>query len=235
MPARILVVEDDAAIVTLLDYNLKAAGYEVATAMSAEEAELIIAEQLIDLVILDWMLPEMSGIELCKRLRKAVRVPALPVLMLTARGEEADRVRGLATGADDYVVKPFSVPELMARVGALLRRTTPERVSDRLAAGDIVLDRQAHKVTRGRRAIAIGPTEYRLLEVLLENAGRVLTRNQLIDRVWGTTAEVDERTVDVHIGRLRKTLIRGSEADPVRTVRGAGYTIDSEPATVDGN
>lgn len=231
MPARILVVEDDPAIVTLLDYNLKAAGYEVASASSAEEGELLLAEQLFDLAVLDWMLPEMSGIELCKRMRKSSRVPSMPILMLTARGEETDRVRGLATGADDYVVKPFSVPELMARIGALLRRAAPERVSDQLVAGDITLDRQAHKVTRGSRTINVGPTEYRMLEVLMESAGRVLTRNQLIDRVWGTTAEIDERTIDVHVGRLRKALVRGNEADPIRTVRGAGYTLETSESS----
>jgi two-component system, OmpR family, phosphate regulon response regulator PhoB len=229
MPARILVVEDDPAIVTLLDYNLNDAGYEIATATSAEEGELLLSEQLFDLVILDWMLPEMSGIELCKRMRKAGKVAALPILMLTARGEEVDRVRGLATGADDYVVKPFSVPELMARVSALLRRAAPERVSDRLMCGDITLDREAHKVTRGSRMINVGPTEYRMLEVLMESAGRVLTRGQLIDRVWGTTAEIDERTIDVHVGRLRKALVRGPEPDPIRTVRGAGYTLETAP------
>lgn len=227
MPPRILVVEDDPAIVTLLDYNLKSAGYESISATSAEEGELLLAEQPFDLAILDWMLPEMSGIEFCKRLRKSSRVPSLPILMLTARGEEADRVRGLATGADDYVVKPFSVAELMARVAALLRRAAPERVADQLVAADITLDRQAHKVTRGSRTVNVGPTEYRLLEVLMESAGRVLTRNQLIDRVWGTTAEIDERTIDVHVGRLRKSLLRGNEADPIRTVRGAGYSIDN--------
>lgn len=226
MPARILLVEDDPAIVTLLDYNLDAAGYEVITATSGEEGELLLSEQLFDLIILDWMLPEMSGIELCKRLRRAGKGAAIPILMLTARGEETDRVRGLATGADDYVVKPFSVPELMARVGALLRRAAPERVSDRLVCGDISLDRDAHKVMRGSRMINVGPTEYRMLEILLESAGRVLTRSQLIDRVWGTTAEIDERTIDVHVGRLRKALVRGSETDPIRTVRGAGYTLE---------
>lgn len=231
MPARILVVEDDPAIVTLIAYNLKSAGYEVVEAGSAEEGELLLSEQLFDLVILDWMLPEMSGIEMCMRLRKANKAASLPVLILTARGEETDRVRGLSAGADDYVVKPFSVPELMARVGALLRRASPERISDKLVAGEIALDRQSHKVTRGSRTVVIGPTEYRLLEVLLESAGRVLTRNQLIDRVWGTIAEVDERTVDVHIGRLRKALIRGNEIDPIRTVRGAGYTLDRDAVT----
>ncbi len=234
MPPRILVVEDDAAIVTLLEYNLKSAGYDVMPATSAEEAEIFLSEQLFDLIVLDWMLPEMSGIELCKRLRRASRLPSLPILMLTARGEEADRVRGLATGADDYVVKPFSMPELIARVNALLRRSSPERIADKLIVGNIILDRLSRKVTRGSRTISIGPTEYRLLEVLLESPGRVLTRNQLIDRVWSTTADVDERTVDVHIGRLRKALVRGSEPDPVRTVRGAGYTLDPEHSS-EGN
>lgn len=228
MPARILVVEDDSALATLLDYNLAAGGYEVTTAPSAEEGELLLDEQLFDLVILDWMLPDMSGIELCARMRRSSKRPQLPILLLTARGEEADRVRGLATGADDYVTKPFSVPELMARVAALLRRASPERVSDRLSHGDITLDRPSHRVTRGSRQLNLGPTEYRLLEVLLESAGRVLTRSQLIDRVWGTTAEIDERTIDVHIGRLRKSLIRGPESDPIRTVRGAGYVLDTE-------
>ncbi len=227
MAARILLIEDDNAILALLDYNLGAAGYETSTATSAEEGELLLAEQSFDLLLLDWMLPEMSGIEFCKRIRRSDKTPALPILMLTARGEEADKVRGLATGADDYVVKPFSVPELLARIGALLRRSAPERVADVLAHGDISLDRQAHRVMRGPRPVSVGPTEYRLLEVMLESAGRVLSRGQLIDRVWGNTAEIDERTVDVHIGRLRKALTHGPEADPIRTVRGAGYTLDT--------
>jgi two-component system phosphate regulon response regulator PhoB len=226
MAARILVIEDDTALVTLLAYNFESEGYGVVTAESAEEGKLHLADGLFDLVVLDWMLPEMSGIELCAQLRRAGKAPQLPILMLTARGEEADRVRGLSTGADDYVVKPFSVPELMARVKALLRRAAPERVSDVLTAGNIKMDRGAHRVTRGARVIDLGPTEYRLLEVLLETAGRVLSRAQLIDRVWGTAAEIDERTIDVHIGRLRRALVRGSEPDPVRTVRGAGYTLE---------
>lgn len=225
MPARILIVEDDQSLSTLLEYNLAAAGYETRTAASAEEGELLLAEELFDLVVLDWMLPEMSGIELCGKLRRGGKAEGIPILMLTARGEEADRVRGLATGADDYVVKPFSVPELMARVQALLRRSAPRRVSDLLTAGDVTLDRAGHRVTRSGREIALGPTEYKLLEVLLESAGRVLGRGQIIDRVWGTTAEIDERTIDVHVGRLRKSLVRGDEADPIRTVRGAGYVI----------
>ncbi len=228
MPPKILVVEDDPSLVTLLEYNLGAAGYAVKSAGTAEDGELQLAEDLFDLIVLDWMLPDMSGIELCGKLRRSGKAPQLPILMLTARGEEADRVRGLSMGADDYVVKPFSVPELMARVKALLRRASPERVSDVLSAGEIKLDRMAHKVTRASREISLGPTEYRLLEILLESTGRVLSRNQIIDRVWGTTAEIDERTIDVHIGRLRKSLVRGNEADPIRTVRGAGYVIESE-------
>ena len=228
MTAKILAIEDDAALLTLLQYNIAAAGFEVETATTAEEGQLLLAEGLYDLVILDWMLPEMSGIELCARLRRAggAKSPQVPILMLTARGEEADRVRGLSTGADDYVTKPFSVPELMARVKALLRRASPERVSDVLSSGDVSLDRTAHCVKRGSRTVSLGPTEYRLLEVLLENSGRVLSRSQLLDRVWGSTAEIDERTVDVHIGRLRKALVRGQDADPVRTVRGAGYVFE---------
>jgi two-component system, OmpR family, phosphate regulon response regulator PhoB len=226
MTARILVIEDDPALVTLLDYNLRAEGYEVTTASSAEDGKLALSDAMFDVVILDWMLPEMSGIELCAQLRRAIKVPQVPILMLTARGEEADRVRGLSTGADDYVVKPFSVPELMARVKALLRRSAPALVADTLSVGDITLDRAAHRVSRGRRALTLGPTEYRLLEVLLESSGRVLSRNQLLDRVWGNTAEIDERTIDVHVGRLRKVLVRGAERDPIRTVRGAGYVLE---------
>lgn len=227
MPAKILVIEDDETIVTMLEYNLKASGFEVVTALSAEEGEMILSEQLVDLVVLDWMLPDMSGIELCGRLRRTGKFPRVPIVMLTARGEEADRIRGFSNGADDYVVKPFSVPELMARIKALLRRSAPNRVSEILAVGDIALDREAHRVTRSTREISLGPTEYRLLEVLLESAGRVLSRNQLIDRVWGTTADIDERTIDVHVGRLRKALVRGNEMDPIRTVRGAGYSFET--------
>ncbi|HEX4892602.1 MAG TPA: phosphate regulon transcriptional regulator PhoB [Hyphomicrobiaceae bacterium] len=226
MPPRILIIEDDAALTTLLDYNLQSAGYSVTTAPSAEDGELALSEDLFDLIILDWMLPEMSGIEFCGRLRRSGKAGNIPILMLTARGEEADRVRGLTTGADDYVVKPFSVPELLARVKSLLRRSAPERVSETLVAGDIKLDRAAHRVTRGSREVSIGPTEFRLLEALLESTGRVLSRAQLLDRVWGTTAEIDERTIDVHVGRLRKVLVRGSESDPIRTVRGAGYKLE---------
>lgn len=219
------MIEDDAAQVELLTYNLGAAGYDVCSAASAEAGELLLIEKSFDLIILDWNLPGMAGIELCEKLRHADGFVPLPILMVTARGEEGDRVLGLAAGADDYVVKPYSVPELLARVGALLRRTAPEGEVQALKAGDIRLDRVAHRVMRGSREVRLGPTEYRLLEVLLTNAGRVLSRSQLIDHVWGSTAEIDERTIDVHIGRLRRSLVRGMQPDPIRTVRGAGYVL----------
>lgn len=228
MPAKILVIEDDPSLIELLDYNLTAAGYGVATATSAEEGQLLLSEQGFDLLLLDWMLPEMTGIELCAAVRRAGKHAAMPILMLTARGDEPDRIRGLTTGADDYVVKPFSVPELLARIKALMRRAAPERINNLLTHGAITLDRDAHRVTRGGREVNLGPTEYKLLETLMETTGRVLSRAQLIDRVWGNTAEIDERTIDVHIGRLRKALIRGDETDPVRTVRGAGYVLSAE-------
>ncbi len=229
MPVHIILVEDEPALSELLRYNLEAENYEVSAARSAEEAELLLGESSYDLMVLDWMLPGASGLELCRRLRQSGRIERMPILMLTARGEEADRVRGLSTGADDYVVKPFSMLEFLARVKALLRRATPERVADVLMAGPIKLDRAAHRVTRSGRAVVLGPTEYRLLEVFLESPGRVLSRSQLLDRVWGDAAEIDERTVDVHVGRLRKALIRGRESDPIRTVRGAGYAVNDMP------
>jgi len=225
MPAKVLIVEDEAALSELLRYNLQAEGFTVAHAASGDDAEMLIVEEKPDLVVLDWMLPSISGIELCRRWRSRSETKSIPILMLTARGEEADRVRGLSIGADDYVVKPFSLPELMARVRALLRRSAPARVADVLSAGDIALDRTAHRVTRGPREINLGPTEFKLLEFLMESPGRVLSRSQLLDGVWGRDAFVDERTVDVHIGRLRKSLIRGRESDPIRTVRGSGYVF----------
>jgi two-component system phosphate regulon response regulator PhoB len=183
-----------------------------------------VAEHAPDLIILDWMLPGASGIELCRRLR-AGRAKTIPIILLTARGEESDRIRGLTTGADDYVVKPFSVPELMARVKAVLRRASPERLANMLTVQDISLDRESHRVTRAGREIRLGPTEYRLLEFLMESPGRVFSRAQLLDGVWGHDLYPDERTVDVHIGRLRKAINRGREKDPIRTVRGAGYAL----------
>ena len=223
---RVLVVEDEPALSLLLAYNLEAEGYIAERAERGDEAELRLAESPPDLVILDWMLPGVSGLEICRRLRARPATQALPVIMLTARGEEGERIRGLSVGADDYVVKPFSVPELMARVRALLRRARPERIAGLLAAGDIELDRETHRVRRGQRDVHLGPTEFRLLEYLLEKPGRVFSRSQLLDSVWGQAAEIDERTVDVHVGRLRKALSRGRERDPIRTVRGAGYSFD---------
>ncbi|MFO1103522.1 MAG: phosphate regulon transcriptional regulator PhoB [Methylocystis sp.] len=223
---RILVVEDETSLATLLVYNLEAEGYQVEHVDNGDEAELRLAESPPDLVILDWMLPGVSGLEICRRLRARDSAKDMPVIMLTARGEEGERVRGLSVGADDYVVKPFSTPELMARVRALLRRARPERVASRLTLGDIDLDRDTRRVRRSGREIHLGPTEFRLLEYFMEKPGRVFTRAQLLDSVWGMSAEIDERTVDVHVGRLRKAMIRGREKDPIRTVRGAGYSFD---------
>ena len=226
MGARILIVEDEEPLALLLRYNLEAEGYEVETVARGDEADIRLREAPPDLAVLDWMLPGISGIELCRRLRARPESKALPIIMLTARGEESERVRGLATGADDYIVKPFSVPELLARVGALLRRSSPERVADILAFGDLALDREKKRVSRAGRAIDLGPTEYRLLEFLMERPGRVFTREQLLDGVWGRDVYIDERTVDVHVGRLRKALNRGHADDPIRTVRGSGYGLD---------
>jgi two-component system phosphate regulon response regulator PhoB len=226
MNPRILIVEDEEALTLLLRYNLEAAGYDIESVARGDEADLSLREAIPDLVILDWMLPGVSGIELCRRLRSRPETRQLPIVMLTARGEESERVRGLSTGADDYVVKPFSVPELLARVAALLRRASPERVADVLGFGDIAIDREKKRVTRGGRPIDLGPTEYRLLEFLMERPGRVFSREQLLDGVWGSDIYIDERTVDVHVGRLRKALNRDDEVDPIRTVRGSGYALD---------
>jgi two-component system phosphate regulon response regulator PhoB len=223
---RILVVEDEEPLALLLAYNLEAEGYAVEKVARGDDAELRIAEGGVDLIVLDWMLPGVSGLELCRRLRARDATRTLPIIMLTARGEEHERVRGLGVGADDYVVKPFSVPELMARVNALLRRVSPERISVKLVRGDIELDRETHRVTRAAREVHLGPTEFRLLEYLMQKPGRVHSRAQLLDAVWGASAEIDERTVDVHIGRLRKSLVFSGEMDPLRTVRGAGYSFD---------
>jgi two-component system phosphate regulon response regulator PhoB len=226
MTASILIVEDEEALALLLRYNLEAEGYEVETAMRGDEADTRVKERRPDLLILDWMLPGISGIELCRRLRTRPETQQIPIIMLTARGEESERVRGLATGADDYVVKPFSVPELLARVRALLRRTNPERVANLLAFGDIELDREKKRVLRSGTPVDLGPTEFRLLEFFMERPGRVFSREQLLDGVWGREVYIDERTVDVHVGRLRKAINRGHEKDPIRTVRGAGYALD---------
>ncbi len=224
----ILIVEDEEPLTLLLRYNLEAEGYEVDEVARGDEAEIRLRERVPDLLVLDWMLPGLSGIELCRRLRARAETAQLPILMLTARGEEDERIRGLATGADDYVIKPFSVPELMARVQALLRRARPEVISAVLKAGDLELDRETFRVRRGGREVHLGPTEFRLLEFLMKTPGRVFSREQLLDGVWGRDVYVDERTVDVHIGRLRRALNRGRSRDPIRTVRGAGYYAFNE-------
>ncbi|MGY6568964.1 MAG: phosphate regulon transcriptional regulator PhoB [Salinarimonas sp.] len=226
MPTKVLVVEDEEALTLLLRYNLEAEGYAVDSVARGDDAEIRLKEQVPDIAVVDWMLPGISGIELCRRIRAREETRRLPVIMLTARGEEGDRVRGLATGADDYIVKPFSVPEFLARVKALLRRTDPNLLSDKLVAGDIELDRDSRRVKRNGTELHLGPTEFRLLEFLMRTPGRVFTREQLLDNVWGRDVYIDERTVDVHVGRLRKAIKAQSGSDPIRTVRGAGYAFE---------
>ncbi|MGD1887642.1 MAG: phosphate regulon transcriptional regulator PhoB [Cohaesibacteraceae bacterium] len=226
MKPSILVVEDEAPLAELLKYNLEASGYSVDVATRGDEAETRLQERAFDLILLDWMLPGLSGIELCRRIRSRTETQAIPIVMLTARGDEAERVRGLTTGADDYVVKPFSIPELAARIKAILRRSSPELITNALIVGDLELDRETHRVRRGEREIHLGPTEFRLLEFLLRTPGRVFSREQLLNGVWGHDVYVDDRTVDVHIGRLRKAINKGRAKDPIRTVRGAGYAFD---------
>jgi len=226
MTPKILIVEDETALVTLLRYNLEREGYAVSEAGDGEEAMLRISEDKPDLVILDWMLPLLSGIEVCRRLRRAPETRALPVLMLTARGEEADKVRGLDCGADDYMTKPFSPTELIARMRALLRRAQPGLSEEVLRFGDLAVDLAAHKVYRGEREIHLGPTEFRLLHHLMRHPGRVFSREQILDAVWGRDVYVELRTVDVHIRRLRKALNAPGEPDLIRTVRAAGYALD---------
>ncbi len=225
---HILVVEDEEALATLLDYNLSNEGYKVSIARDGEEALFRIDENQPDLIILDWMLPKVSGIEICRQLRTKPETRAIPVIMLTARSEESDRIRGLETGADDYLTKPFSTAELIARARAVLRRVRPALVEDSVTYGDIVLDRTSHKVRREDREIHLGPTEYRLLEHLIQHPGRVFSREQLLNAVWGSDIFVEVRTVDVHIGRLRKALNKFKQGDPIRTVRSAGYALESK-------
>jgi two-component system, OmpR family, phosphate regulon response regulator PhoB len=226
MSASILVIEDEEPIQILLRYNLEAEGHRVRIAGDGEDALTQINDEKPDLVVLDWMLPGMSGIELCRMVRTKPETNTLPIIMLTARSEEAERVRGLATGADDYMVKPFSVPELLARIKTILRRVKPEAVAEELRAGELALNRLSKRVMRGPRDIDLSPTEFRLLEQLMRNPGRVYSRAQLLDIVWGQDSEVDERTVDVHVGRLRKMLNRGKDVDPIRTVRSGGYSFN---------
>jgi len=233
MSPTILIVEDEADVALMLRYNLEAEGFKVQTATTGDEAVERMREAIPDLILLDWMLPGLSGIALCRRWRAREETSRVPIIMITARGEEEERIRGLATGADDYVVKPFSVPELIARITALLRRSSPQLVTSVLRAGDLELDRTSHRVRRGGREVHLGPTEYRLLEYLMRHPGRVYSREQLLDGVWGNDVYVDERTVDVHVGRLRKAINRrASEIDPIRTVRGAGYAFDERFAAM---
>ncbi|HEY9021365.1 MAG: phosphate regulon transcriptional regulator PhoB [Paracoccaceae bacterium] len=221
----VLIVEDEPAQREVLAYNLEAEGFRVSRAENGEEALLLIAEEAPDLIVLDWMLPNVSGIEVCRQLKMRADTRGVPVIMLSARSEEVDKVRGLETGADDYVIKPYSVVELMARVRAQLRRTRPSTVGGRLEYEDIVLDSETHRVTRSDKPLKLGPTEFRLLSTFMEKPGRVWSREQLLDRVWGRDIYVDTRTVDVHIGRLRKALTIHGGTDPLRTVRGAGYAL----------
>jgi two-component system phosphate regulon response regulator PhoB len=221
----VLLVEDEPAQREVLAYNLEADGFIVTSAENGEEALLLVDETSPDIILLDWMLPNVSGIEVCRQLKSRSSTKGVPIIMISARSEEVDRVRGLETGADDYVVKPYSVVELMARVRAQLRRTRPATMGERLEYGDIILDSETHRVTRDGQSLKLGPTEFRLLSTFMEKPGRVWSREALLDRVWGRDIYVDTRTVDVHIGRLRKALCRHGGNDPLRTVRGAGYAL----------
>lgn len=226
MNPSILLVEDDGPLCDLLSWNLSAEGYDVRSTGDGEEALLMVREQIPDAIILDWMIEQVPGIEVCRQLRKDRETAQIPIVMLTARGEEEDRVRGLKTGADDYVTKPFSTRELMARVEALLRRSRPSLAGKTLTLGDIELDPASHGVRRNSEALHLGPTEFRLLRYFMERPSRVLSRQQILDGVWGMDSDIDERTVDVHIRRLRKAINRPGEKDPIRTVRSAGYSMD---------
>lgn len=225
---RILIVEDEEALATLLEYNLSKESFDVAVAGDGEEALLKVDEDLPDLIILDWMLPKVSGIEICRRLRAKSETRNIPIIMLTARSEEADRIRGLETGADDYLTKPFSTNELIARVRAVLRRIRPGLAEDKVKVGDLLVDRASHKVLRGDKEIHLGPTEFRLLDHLIQHPGRVFSREQLLNSVWGSDVFVEVRTVDVHIGRLRKALNKYKQGDLIRTVRSAGYALETD-------
>ncbi len=225
--AKLLLVEDDPALSELLEYRFANEGYDVRTTADGDEALLMASEETPDLVILDWMIEGTSGIEVCRRLRRDKETAHVPIIMLTARETEDDRVRGLDTGADDYLTKPFSPRELLARVAAVMRRIRPVLAGETIAVGDIVLDPVAHKVTRRGQGVQLGPTEYRLLKFFMESPGRVFSRGQLLDGVWGTESEIELRTVDVHIRRLRKAIEIDGAKDPIRTVRSAGYSLEA--------
>jgi two-component system, OmpR family, phosphate regulon response regulator PhoB len=224
----LLLVEDDRALADLLTWHFDREGYSVVRTGDGEEALLLAEERTPDVVILDWMIEGVTGIEVCRRLRRKPSTVGVPIIMLTARGEESDRIRGLETGADDYVTKPFSPRELLARVGAVLRRVRPALAGEQLSYGDIEMDVTAHRVRRAGKAVQLGPTEFRLLRHLLENPGRVFSRERLLDAAWARDADIDARTVDVHIRRLRRALNEGGLADVIRTVRSAGYSLDAE-------
>ena len=228
MKPYIIIAEDEDALGTLLSYNLEKEGYDVGQASDGDEALMMIKERLPDLLVCDWMMPKVSGIEVCRRLRQQTSTRNLPIVMLTARSEETDRIRGLDTGPDDYVVKPFSMVELMARIRAVLRRIRPALSEDRVEFGEISVDRLSHRVQRAGRDIHLGPTEYKLLDYLMQYPRRVFSREQLLDAVWGNDVYVEARTVDVHVGRLRKALNNGDQFDPIRTVRSAGYSLDMQ-------
>ncbi|MEO1015918.1 MAG: phosphate regulon transcriptional regulator PhoB [Pseudomonadota bacterium] len=225
MKPFVLIAEDESSVVDLLAYNLEREDYETAAAMDGEEALVMIEERAPDLLLLDWMLPKIAGIEVCRRVRSRPETKNLPIIMLTARSEETDRIRGLDTGADDYIVKPFSTTELMARIRAVMRRIRPGLVEDELVVGDIAMDRSAHSVARNGKPLHLGPTEFRLLEYFMQYPGRVFSREKLLDGVWGSDVYVEARTVDVHVGRLRKALRANGGDDPIRTVRSAGYAL----------
>lgn len=227
MKPYVLIVEDEDALATLLEYNFDKEGYETAIAMDGEEALLLASERAPDLIVLDWMLPKLSGVEVCRRLRRRKETSKTPVIMLTARSDETDRITGLDFGADDYMIKPFSMPELFARTRALMRRAKPSLLEDIIRVGDIEVDSQAFRVKRDGETIHLGPTEFRLLDHFVRHPGRVFSREQLLDAVWGRDVYVEARTVDVHIGRLRKALKKSGKPDPIRTVRSAGYAFET--------
>ncbi len=224
----VLIVEDETAISTLLEYNLQQEGFETGLAEDGDLALLMAAERVPDLILLDWMIPKLSGVEVCRRLRRREATATVPIIMLSARGEEDDRVTGLDIGADDYLVKPFSIPELFARIRALLRRTEANVLSNGISVGVLEIDTKAHRVSRAKQEIHLGPTEFRLLEHFMRRPGQVFSREQLLDAVWGHDVYVEARTVDVHIGRLRKALKMDARTDPIRTVRSAGYALRPE-------